>query len=149
MVKFTVPGDPIGKGRPRFRRAGQYVTTYTPDKTVSYENLVKLMYEQQCKSYQFPQDVPLDMRITAYYSIPKSTSKKKRAEMLAFKVRPLKKPDSSNVLKSVEDALNGVAYHDDTQIVDTQIRRFYGENPRVVVTIREAEANDRRAIVNE
>lgn len=137
MVSFTIPGEPTGKGRPRFRRAGSFVKTYTPDKTVVYENLVKLMYEQQCNDYQFQQGVPLDMRITAYYAIPKSISKKKREEMIALKIRPLKKPDSSNVLKAVEDALNGIAYYDDTQIVDTQVRRFYGEKPRVVVTIKE------------
>ena len=136
-VQFTVPGEPVGKGRPRFRRAGAYVSTYTPERTVSYENLVKLMYEDQCGGYMFPKEVPLGMAVVAYYTIPKSTSKKKRAEMLAEKLRPLKKPDSSNVLKAIEDALNKVAYYDDTQIVDTCVRRFYSDEPRVYVVIRD------------
>lgn len=138
-VKFTVLGAPVGKGRPRFRNTGNFVQTYTPKETVSYENLVKLEYRRQCNDFKFDKDTPVDMRITAYYTIPKSVSKKKRSLMLEHKIRPLKKPDSSNVVKSIEDALNGIAYHDDTQIVDSQIRRFYGETPKVVVTIQEAQ----------
>lgn len=138
QIKFTVPGDPVGKGRPRFRRMGNYVQTYTPDETVTYENLVKLMYQQASKGFMFPEGIPLDMRMFAYYPIPKSVSKKKRTMMLKNQLRPLKKPDSSNVCKAVEDALNKIAYPDDTQIVDTQIRRFYSDNPRVDVVIQPA-----------
>lgn len=137
-VKFTIIGEPEGKGRPRFRNVGAYTKTYTPEKTVSYENLIKVEYQRQCGKAFFDKDVPLDMRVTAYYTIPKSVSEKKRALMLKHKIRPIKKPDSSNIVKAVEDALNKVAYHDDTQIVDSQCRRFYSEQPRVVVTIQEA-----------
>ena len=55
------------------------------------------------------------------------------------KIRPLKKPDADNVVKVYLDALNTVAFHDDTQVVDLQLRRFYSYEPRVVVTIQEAE----------
>lgn len=137
-VKFTVLGEPQGKGRPRFQKAGQYVRTYTPDKTVAYENLVKLEYRRQCGDYKFEKEQQLDVRIAAYYSIPKSASKKKRSQMLANELRPTKKPDVDNVVKVVLDSLNQIAYHDDVQVVDCQLRKFYGENPRVVVVIKEA-----------
>ena len=65
-VKFTILGEPAGKGRPRFRQVGQYAQPYTPEKTVNYETLVKLEYERQCKDYRFPDKTPLDLRITAY-----------------------------------------------------------------------------------
>ena len=55
-------------------------------------------------------------------------------------LRPLKKPDADNVIKVVLDSLNKIAYHDDTQVVDLQIRRFYSRDPRLVVTIQEAKA---------
>lgn len=134
-VRFTVPGEPKGKGRPRMTKTGH---TYTPQDTVLYENLVKLEYLQQCGKAKFDSKTPVDMRITAYFAIPKSTSKSKRQAMLDHKIRPIKKPDSSNILKAVEDALNGIAYADDAQIVDTQMRRFYSNEPRVVVTLQEA-----------
>jgi len=139
MVKFTVLGEPTGKGRPRFRNVGKYVQTYTPDKTVSYENLIKVEYRRQCEDFMFAADAQLDVRIIAYYGIPKSTSKKRKKLMEEKKIRPIKKPDADNVIKCYLDALNKVAYNDDTQVVDLQIRRFYSHEPRVVVTIREAE----------
>lgn len=138
-IKFTVLGAPEGKGRPRFRQAGTYVKTYTPENTISYENLIKVEYRRQCRSFKFDDKAQLDVRITAYYAIPKSTSKKLRALMLDHKVRPIKKPDADNVIKVYLDALNKIAYHDDTQVVDLQIRRFFSEDPRVVVTIQEAD----------
>ncbi len=137
-IKFTVLGVPHGKGRPRFAKVGNYVKTYTPEATASYENLVRLEYRRQCDDYKFEKGIPLDVRITAYYPIPKSTSKKKRAAMTAFLIRPMKKPDTDNVVKVVLDSLNQIAYNDDVQVVDLQVRKFYSENPRVVVLIREA-----------
>ena len=75
----------------------------------------------------------------AYYGIPKSASKKKHKLMLAKVYRPLKKVDVDNLCKSYLDALNEIAYKDDVQVVDLQVRKFYSENPRVVVTIQKAE----------
>lgn len=134
-ARFTVSGEPVGKGRPRFSRRGEFVKTYSPEKTVNYETLVRLEYERQCEGVFFEKGIPLRMEITAYYAIPKSASNKKRLMMLDDQIRPTKKPDSSNVLKAIEDALNAVAYHDDAQIVETVIKRCYADFPRVVVII--------------
>jgi len=134
--KFIIHGEPQGKGRPRFSRQGSYVKTYTPEETVIYENLVVTEFKQQCRGICFPEGAPLDMRVTAYYSIPKSASKKKRAAMLAREIRPTKKPDSDNILKVIADSLNKVAYNDDAQIADTMIRKFYSDVPRVEVMIQ-------------
>ncbi len=142
QIKFSVPGQPFGKQRPKFSRAGQYVKTYTPDKTVSYENLVKLMYQQVAKGKMFGEGEMLDVRIIAYYGIPKSTSKKKRKDMLEHKIRPTKKPDWDNIGKVICDSLNLVAYHDDAAVVDAQVRKFYSEQPRVDVTIRVIGSNE-------
>lgn len=131
-VKFTVPGRPIAKGRPRMTKTGH---TYTPQQTVEYENLVRLEYQRQCGGFQFAKDIPLDVRIIAYYPIPKSVSHKKYAQMTDGIIRPMKKPDADNVCKSILDSLNAIAYHDDAQVVDCQIRKFYSTSPRVAVTI--------------
>lgn len=135
-VRFTVYGEPKGKGRPRFARATGHAVT--PKDTVEYENLVRLEYEYQCRGQRFPDGAQLEMNVDAFYSIPKSASRKKRQLMIDRKIRPTKKPDSSNVLKAIEDALNNIAYKDDAQIVETRISRFYGEEPKVMVEIKEA-----------
>lgn len=134
-VSFTILGEPQGKGRPRFTKVGSYVKTYTPDKTVAYENLVKLEYERQCRGVRFGDKDFLEMRIYAFYGIPKSTSKKRKEQMLGGVIRPSKKPDMDNVIKAIADSLNNVAYRDDTQIVDAWIRKLYSESPRVVIEI--------------
>lgn len=134
---FEIPGAPKGKGRPRFTKVGSYVKTYTPSETASYENLVKLEYQAQCKQFKFDDTSKLDMRIFAYYSIPKSASKKKRAQMIENVIRPTKKPDMDNIVKIIADSLNGIAYKDDSQIVDCMVRKFYSDNPKVTVVIQE------------
>ena len=131
VVKFIVLGTPTAKGRPRMTRQGH---TYTPQKTVMYENLVRLEYQRQCGSFQFDRDALLDVRMIAYYPIPKSVSQKKRQMMADHR---MKRPDVDNVCKSILDSLNQIAYHDDAQVVDCQVRKFYGDTPKVVVTIEE------------
>lgn len=142
QIKFSIPGQPFGKQRPRVVSRGTFSKAYTPKETVSYENLVKLMYSQAAKGKMFPDGAMLDVRIIAYYDIPKSTSKKKRKEMLEHKIRPAKKPDWDNIGKIVCDSLNLVAYHDDSAVVDAQVRKFYSENPRVDVTIKVIGPNE-------
>lgn len=140
-VKFMVMGEPKGKGRPRFMpNTGRAVT---PKDTVVYENLVRMEYMAQCHDYRFPDGAMLDMRIIAYYSIPKSQTKKNKELMKNQLLRPIKKPDMDNVVKIIADSLNQVAYRDDTQIVDCQCRKFYSENPRVEVIIKEAKTDGR------
>lgn len=139
-INFTVMGEPKGKGRPRFcRNTGHAIT---PKDTVNYETLVKMEYTQACGEQMFPDDAMLDMRIKAYYSIPKSASKKRHSAMLSGEIRPTKKPDMDNVIKIIADALNKIAYRDDTQIVDCQVRKFYSEKPRVEVMIQTIDKDD-------
>ena len=135
-AKFTVPGEPQGKARPRFARLPNGKTrTYTPNETVIYENLIVTSYRQQYGSARFPDDARLDMRVMAYYAIPASASKKKKQQMADGEIRPTKKPDMDNIVKAVSDALNQVAFRDDSQIVDCQVRKFYSTYPRIEVTI--------------
>lgn len=134
-IQFTVLGEPYGKGRPQFNRFTG--TVHTPEKTESREALVGYEYRRQCGAFRFPDTAMLDMRILAYYSVPKGDSKATRAAKLEGFIRPTKKPDMDNVVKLVADALNQVAYRDDTQIVDCQCRKFYSEQPRTVIIIKQ------------
>ncbi len=99
------------------------------------------MYQQMAKGKMFSEDAMLEVDIIAYYSIPKSASKKKREAMLEHKIRPTKKPDWDNIGKIICDSLNLVAYHDDSAVVDARVKKLYGENPRVDVTIRAIKAD--------
>jgi Holliday junction resolvase RusA-like endonuclease len=83
--------------------------------------------------------VPLSMMIRAYYGVPKSVSAKKREAMISGKSRPTKKPDMDNIIKVVADALNGIAYYDDSQIVDCRVAKVWSDEPRVEVVIEVAD----------
>lgn len=135
MIEFEIAGEPVGKGRPRFSTLNGHAVAFTPAKTASYENLVKISYQQKYAGLIIDAGVPIVAHIDAYFTIPKSTSKKARAEMLSGKKRPTKKPDADNIIKSVLDALNGIAYHDDSQVVGVAINKYYSNFPRVVVKL--------------
>lgn len=133
MFDFTIPGKPCSKGRPRFTRNGR---TYTPKETASYETLVKLCFQSAAPNAEpLPQGTPLWADIRAYFPIPQSVSKKKHALMLDNTIRPTTKPDADNIAKIILDSLNGIAYHDDAQIVVLRVEKFYSISPRVAVTI--------------
>ena len=137
MINFTVSGIPVGKGRPKFSTINGHAMAYTPQKTANYETLVKLSYQQQCGDMMFEKDVPLKAVITAYFPIPKSTSKKKQTQMLNGEIRHTKKCDADNLAKAVLDALNNIAFYDDSQICELSVSKYYGDNPRVDVLIGE------------
>lgn len=130
MITFEIPGQPQGKARARTTKFG----SYTPEKTVLYENYIKLCYQQVTN---YISEKALKVYIKACFEPPKSVSKAKRVDMLTDKLRPTKKPDIDNIAKVVLDALNGIAYKDDTQVVSLEVVKFYKSTPSVIVEIRE------------
>lgn len=136
---FTILGEPKGKQRPKFTTIAGHPRAITPQQTVNYENLVKLEYQAQCGNAFFSDKQPVFVTIDCFMAIPKSTSHLKRRQMLYELIRPMKKPDWDNVGKIICDSLNGIAYRDDSQITDARVRKFYSDQPRVVVTISDQE----------
>jgi len=134
LIELIVPGPPMAKGRPRWSQWGP--GPFTPKKTVAYETLIKELFAIKYPNFK-PLEGSLSLNMIAQFSVPKSASKKKRAEMLAGKIRPTKKPDTSNIIKIIEDALNFFAYRDDSQITMVSARKVYGEIPQVWITISE------------
>ena len=130
-LEFKVPGEPVGKGRPRFVRATG--RTYTPEKTERYENLVKLAFIKEYPDVT-PIEGPISVEMVANFSIPKSWSKKKQALAAAGALRPTKKPDTDNIAK-IKDALNGIAWIDDAQVVEESISKNYTEVPSLTIII--------------
>ena len=117
---INIPGKIVGKQRPKFSRQGNFVKTYTPEKTVNYENWVKMCWMQ---SEQEKLSGNIIAVIVARFIIPQSYSNKKRREL---NENPCpKKPDCDNIAKSILDALNGIAYDDDAQIVDLSVSKVY------------------------
>lgn len=138
-VTFHVPGKPQGKARARTfynPAAGKHVS-HTPDNTVLYENLIKGQFLSQSDGFYLERGMPAALRIVARFLPPKSTAKKKQRQMLEGEILPLKKPDMDNIVKVVADALNGVAYHDDTQIVLVSAKKAYSAIEGLDITVEE------------
>ena len=130
-IRFTVYGDPVPKARPRVVNNH----AYTPSRTKDHETKIALVYKSIYHGVCFEKGVPLRMETDFYIKIPQSASKKARARMESGEERPTKKSlDVDNCGKLVADALNGVAYHDDSQIVEMAARKFYGE-PRTEIHV--------------
>ena len=140
-ITFTVPGNPQGKARARtfYNQKLGRSQSITPEKTVLYENLVKQCFTANCDGGFFDKE-PLVMMVIAYFPIPKSTTKKDRGLIAEGLLFPTKKPDADNIAKVICDALNGVAYGDDTQVVSlTVIKEYTDAEPRVEVYIDNIE----------
>lgn len=134
---FVVEGKPTGKGRPRFRRMGNFVQTYTPTATADYEKLVRLRFQNVGGAIT---DKPVKIEIVAFFAPPKSARKKDKIEMLANRILPEKKPDCDNIAKIILDALNKIAYIDDSQVIELVVKKRYSAEAKVIVHIEEIEA---------
>ena len=135
-MKYTavVPGEPVAQGRPRFSVQKSHVRAHDPKKNVNYKVYIRLMAARS--GPETPAEVPIRLGLRIYRGIPKSWSKKKRERADAGAIRPVTKPDISNILKGVEDALNGLWYHDDSQIVEYgEMGKWYSARPRIEITM--------------
>lgn len=144
QIVFTVPGTPVAKGRAKSssrigvgQNGQQRVFTrhYTPEKTERYENLVRLAAQTAMGGAE-PFEQPVSLTVAIYLPIPQSWSKKKQEKARAGLVGATKKPDLSNVVKAIEDGMNGVVYVDDARIIDVVLQKRYASAPRVDVIVR-------------
>lgn len=136
-VTFEVIGEPKGKQRPRFARTGKFTRAYTPKETVQYENYVRLSYLNAVGETKL--EGAIAATIIGIFPIPKSVSKKQRELMRTGKILHTKKCDADNLAKCIADGLNGIAYDDDKQICKLYVEKKYGEEPKVIVTLKELE----------
>ena len=136
MVTYMVEGTPVGKGRPKFARRGNFVSTYTPTKTRDYEDLIKESARKAMGSAEIL-ETPVTVAIYITVPIPASYSKKRTEACLSGSERPIKKPDIDNVAKCFLDAMNEIVYKDDTQVLTLHITKVYGTVGMVEVMVKE------------
>ena len=131
-MKFTIEGEPVAQGRPRFSTINGHARVYDPAKSRNYKKLVRSVAERHVSE---PLDKPLSLTIRVYKSIPKAFSQKKRSEAIEGRIRPITKPDIDNYIKGILDGLNGVVWVDDNRIVSLTVHKFYSDKPRVEVEV--------------
>lgn len=135
--KYT-PMQLFTKLRDMAKQYQGFVSIYTPKETVDYEALVSAA-AKRAMAGRAPLAGPVEILLELRMPIPVSWSKKKQVAASAGQVRATKKPDSGNVQKAIEDAMNEIVYVDDAQIVVTTVRKLYHAEPCVVIAVREVE----------
>lgn len=135
FLLFKVPGTAVAKARPRVTAHG----CYTPRSTREYEAKIRAAYLSACAGDRFAQGTPVALKVLVVKAPPQSATKKRRAAMLASEILPTMRPDWDNYGKIVSDALNGVAWEDDSQVVNAQVFKCYGETDALYVMLADAE----------
>jgi Holliday junction resolvase RusA-like endonuclease len=138
QIHFQVEGDPKGKGRPRFSRAGKFTRVYTDKQTLDYEAVIKFFAAQAMGSTD-PLETPVSVFLYIRHAVPQSYSKKRTEACLSGLEQPCKKPDIDNVAKTYLDGMNGVVFLDDTQVVDLHVKKVYSAVPGVDVMVMEVK----------
>lgn len=134
-VTISLAGAPQGKGRARaFLRAG-HISHYTPEKTRTYEGMIRVAAMAEIGNKP-PIEDAVEFVMRAIFPVPQSWSGKKRQQALTGEIKPGKKPDLDNIAKAWNDALNGVVYRDDSLICRMTLEKRYGPQALVVVTVR-------------
>ena len=132
MIQFTIKGEIKTKQRPRATVIGGHARVYSSKDTIMYENYVKSEYQRQC-AYYFNGNEPLKATITAYF-LP-SNELAKYGQDVKY-VACMKNKDLDNIAKTILDALNGIAYEDDKQIVELHVEKYYTSEPTEYVEVK-------------
>ena len=134
QIEFTVKGKAKAKQSFKIGRNG---FKYTPSDMVEYANLVRISFINKYSDWSIEnfRNKPLKARINVYMLIPQSFSKVKTNLALKGELRPIIKPDCDNIAKNINDALNGIVYPDDKQIVSLEVNKFYSVNELVHIEL--------------
>lgn len=135
-IMFTVYGEPIAKGRPRFSTRGKFPVAYTPEKTKTYESEVGMMAKVAMGASKALEG-PLEAFIYVTFPVPASYTKKRTEACLKGFEQHTKKPDLDNVVKSVIDGMDKVVFDNDSQITSIHATKVYGETAKVEVLVRQ------------
>ena len=125
-----IKGVPVAKARPRVTMVGGKARAYTPKKSADWERQIAREWTHERQSAAVRLDIVFGM------PIPQSWSKKQQDAAASGLLLPSKKPDIDNLIKAVMDALNGVAYDDDNQVIELSAKKVYAPEPSVCIWLR-------------
>lgn len=141
-IAFKLPGEPKGKGRPRavakirILPSGQpeaYVQLVTPADTREEEARLRAAFRRAHPDHR-PWSGPVLLRFTAVFETPKGFNRKLKEAAARGELYAIKRPDKDNIEKLITDALNGVAFRDDQQVMGGGVKR-YGSPARLEISL--------------
>ena len=139
-MRFEFDIAPVEQARPRATRFGKGIRLYDPEKVAIFKRQLGMLARQQMLDRGLePFDGPLEVCMGFYRPVQASISRKERARRLSGVHRPTVKPDLSNYIKALEDALNGIIWVDDNRIVQIVAEKKYGDRPRIVIEVNKVD----------
>lgn len=135
MISFEVPGEPVAQPRVKAVHRGGYTRVYTPATAKPYKDAVRIVAMGHWRNP--PAAGPVLIKIAFRFS---------RSKAMTWKRRPMdryphiKKPDLDNLAKAVLDALNGLVFLDDSQVVALHLEKECiagDEEPHTWIAIEE------------
>ena len=136
QIMFTIYGEPVPKGRPRFSTRAKFPVAYTPEKTKNYESEVAMMAKAAMGASE-PLEGALEAFIYVTFAVPASYSKKRTEACLSGQEKHTKKPDLDNVVKSVIDGMDKIVFENDSQFTSIHATKVYGEVAKVEVLVKQ------------
>jgi len=116
MITLHIDGIPVPQGRPRARtfKIGNdcRVQMYDPPKSKEWKEYIRLKAE-----YSQMKKLEGAIKMDLVFWMPRAKSNKDKHHT--------KRPDVDNLAKAVKDALEGIAYKNDSQVVDLRVRKYY------------------------
>lgn len=126
MRELQLPGTPISAARPRVTRRG-----FAFDPRAKEKKLARIKIAEDWKQEILKE--PLYLELSFLMPIPKSTSKKKRVELLGSP--HIVKPDCDNLAKFTLDVMSDIVYTDDSCVFDLKINKTYSDDPKTIIKI--------------
>lgn len=136
FVKIDVKAIP--QDRPRACHRNGITWAYKTKRNKDFEKYVadQVIAVMDSEGVNMITDIPVYLSVEVKKTIPKSWTKQKTQAALRGEIWPTSKPDTSNYYKLVEDALNGILYADDSQIVEQQSSKCYHETDMILIEAR-------------
>lgn len=136
-MKFTATYDiePVAQGRPRFNSVTKRAKD--PQKSKNFKRAIAILTRFKFRGEPFKK--PIKITAKFYRQLPKKTSQKNRELAELGQYLPTTKPDVDNYFKGLSDALNGLVFEDDNQLVEVHAHKFYSNNPRIELEVEEIE----------
>lgn len=142
ILRLNISGEPVAQARPRFGKGGH---VFEPKECTLAKICIKDTAQVEMISQNFAKahkDMPVILNVCFYRPIPKSKARWwKMAARLGFILPTAKYKDVDNCVKLVSDALNGIAFVDDSQVCDIHAYARYSDNPRTEIIIEALYTN--------
>lgn len=134
--RLVVSGEPVAQGRPKFSTIGGHARAVDPAKSREYKQIVSVMARQKMEQEGIPlMEGPLLLTVRVNRIPPKSMGKKRGAQAADENWGITTKPDLDNYVKLVSDALNGVVFADDSQVVEIRASKRFAHTPGIEITV--------------